>query len=139
MLGTVHFSTRSYSGGRYRLPCRKHRDALSIIPTELSNYVLMQVSNHCICRLIHRISPLSMSSLPEPKAHVKRTWSTYKEDPDQRFHAFLRRDVQYVGAKKESAEGPLPTWRYKKHEWPPYSNAMCATRSECLVAYAILS
>ncbi|KAJ5851110.1 hypothetical protein N7455_010966 [Penicillium solitum] len=41
----------------------------------------------------------------ELKAHIKKYWSTYEENCDQGFHAFLRRCVQDVGAKKESAEG----------------------------------
>lgn len=41
----------------------------------------------------------------ELKAHIKKYWSTYEEDCDRGFHAFLRRCVQDVGAKNESAGG----------------------------------
>ena len=41
----------------------------------------------------------------ELKAHIKKAWPAYEENRDQGFHVFLRRCVQYVGVKKESAEG----------------------------------
>lgn len=41
----------------------------------------------------------------ELKAHIKKDWSAYEENLDQGFQAFLRRCVQDVGTKKESAEG----------------------------------
>lgn len=41
----------------------------------------------------------------ELKAFIKKAWSMYEEDPDQGFHAFLRRCIHDVGGKQESAEG----------------------------------
>ena len=41
----------------------------------------------------------------ELKAYIKKAWPGYENDPDQGFHAFLRRCVHDVGAKQESAEG----------------------------------
>ena len=43
----------------------------------------------------------------ELKAHIKKDWSAYGNNPDQGFHAFLRRCVYEVGAKQDSAEGHL--------------------------------
>jgi transposase len=41
----------------------------------------------------------------ELKAYIKKAWPAFEEDPDQGFKTFLRRCVDHVGSKKESAEG----------------------------------
>lgn len=41
----------------------------------------------------------------ELKGFIKRSWSFYKESPDQGFDTFLRWYVDTVGAKEESASG----------------------------------
>lgn len=41
----------------------------------------------------------------ELKAHIKKAWSVYEDDPGQGFHAFLRRCVYEVGVQRDSAEG----------------------------------
>lgn len=41
----------------------------------------------------------------ELKAYIKKAWPAYEEDPDQGFKTFLRRCVDHVGSRKESAEG----------------------------------
>ena len=41
----------------------------------------------------------------ELKVYIKKAWPSYEKNPDQGFHAFLRRCVHDVGAKQQSAEG----------------------------------
>ena len=41
----------------------------------------------------------------ELKAFIKRSWSTYEEDPAQGFNVFLEWCVEQVGSKEQSARG----------------------------------
>lgn len=41
----------------------------------------------------------------ELKAHIKKAWPTFVDNPAQGFYAFLRKFVQVIGQKDESAEG----------------------------------
>lgn len=41
----------------------------------------------------------------ELKCYIKKAWPSYEKNPDQGFHNFLRKCVDDVGARQESAEG----------------------------------
>lgn len=41
----------------------------------------------------------------ELKGYIKKAWTTYEEDPDQGFKAFLQRCIDEVGSRQDSAEG----------------------------------
>jgi transposase len=43
----------------------------------------------------------------ELKAFIKRSWSTYEDDPAQGFNMFLEWCVDQVGSKEQSAWGHL--------------------------------
>jgi transposase len=48
----------------------------------------------------------------ELKAFIKRSWSTYEDDPAQEFNVFLEWCVDQVGSKEHSARGHFrhPEW-----------------------------
>ena len=104
-----NYLSRSFSstveGGQSQNPCLLWITHHSIIQIELRYYVLKRESNCCISRRIRLISTPSRSSLLSWRPISKKTWSVYETNPDQGFHAFLRRCMYEVGAKQDSAEG----------------------------------